>query len=70
MMSEKQAKKKLRQMLRFYTAGSVLHLLSDLYRASAQKAERAGDRQVSEQCRLVEATLVVVGMGIDTACPR
>jgi hypothetical protein len=33
-MTEKQAKRHLRQMLRSMTAGSVLHLLSELFAES------------------------------------
>ena len=57
-MTERRAKKQLSKMLRSYTPGSILHLLADLHRASAERAERAGDPQASEQCRLVEATLI------------
>jgi hypothetical protein len=37
-MTKAQAKKQLRQMLRSLTAGSVLHLLSELFAESAKRA--------------------------------
>ncbi len=69
-MSEKQAKKQLRKMLDTFTAGTVLHLLGEVFRDHAEKARKAGDATAIEQCRNVEATLFVVGLGIDAARPR
>jgi hypothetical protein len=69
-MREDRAKKQLRIMLRSFTPGSVLSLLADLYRQTAENARRDNDETAYKQCRLVESTLVVVGLGIDAACPR
>lgn len=65
-MTEAQAKKHLRQMLRTMTPGSVLHLLSELFAEQAQGDDEAAERQARE----VAATLFVVGLGVDAACPR
>jgi phosphoglycerate dehydrogenase-like enzyme len=68
-MNEKQAKRQLAKLLRSYTSGSVLHLLADLHRDTAEKARRADDAVTYGQHKLVEQTLVVVGMGVDAALP-
>ena len=69
-MSEKNVKKQLRMILDTFTAGTVLHLLGEVFREDAEEAQRAGDATATEQCRNVEATLFVVGLGIDAARPR
>jgi len=69
-MTEAQAKKQLRLMLRSFTAGSVLHLLSDLFSDSARRAQRRKDKKGEQQAREVAATLFVVGLGLDAADPR
>lgn len=68
-MNEKQAKRQLERMLCSFTVGSVLHLLADLHREAANQARQADDSIAYRQCRLVEQTLVVVGMGVDAARP-
>lgn len=68
-MNEKEAKRQLARMLRSYTAGSVLHLLADLHRESAEQARKAEDAVKYRQCKLVEHALVIVGMGVDAALP-
>lgn len=66
-MTEALAKQHLRLMLRAFTAGSVLHLLSELFR---ERADRSADETSREQAREVAATLFVVGLGVDAAFPR
>jgi len=66
-MTEAVAKEHLREMLRFFTPGSVLHLLSELYREAADQAHRDHDHRTEEQCRNVEAALFVFGLGVDAA---
>lgn len=69
-VKERDAKKVLRKMLKSLTAGSVLHLLADLYREDAEEAERAEDAVAYERYKTVECALFVVGLGVDAACPR
>ena len=69
-MSENDAKVQLRVMLVSLTAGTVLHLLAEVFREDAEAARRADDDLAAEQCESVEATLFVVGLGIDAARPR
>lgn len=69
-MTEDMAKRQLARMLRSFTPGSVLGLLADLYRDTAEKARRDRDVRSYRQCRAVEQTLIVVGYGIDAAGPR
>ncbi len=68
-MNERQAKRQLERMLRSFTAGSVLHFLADLHREAANEARQADDAMTYRQCKLIEQTLVVVGMGVDAARP-
>jgi hypothetical protein len=67
-MTEEEAKRQLRRMLRSFTPGSVLHLLSQLFRESAARSGRK--KLVRQRRRHVAATLFVVGLGVDAACPR
>lgn len=69
-MTEAQAKKQLRAMLRSMTPGSVLHLLSELFTASSNRAHRKGDERRQKQYQEVAAALFVLGLGIDSICPR
>ncbi len=69
-MTEKQARTQLRRMLRTLTAGSVLSLLAELFEADADAARRGGDSLAADRCGNVAATLAVVALGIDAACPR
>lgn len=69
-MTEKKAKKQLRRMLESLTPGTVLSLMSEIFRDDAEEARRAGDDVAQRQCRNAEATLIVVGLGIDAIRPR
>jgi hypothetical protein len=69
-VTERKAKRQLRRMLDDFTAGTVLHFLADIFREDAEDAREAGDDLAAGQCQRVEATLFVVGMGIDAARPR
>jgi len=69
-MSEAQAREGLRRMLRTLTAGSLLHLLTELYRDSSEQTATKADPQIRRKAQEVAATLFVVGIGIDAVCPR
>lgn len=66
-MTENKAKEHLRAMLVSFTAGTVLHLLAEVIRADAREDD---DHLAVERDVAVEATLFVVGLGIDAALPR
>lgn len=68
-MTEKQAKRQLEEMLGSFTAGSVLHLLSEIYREVAEQARQGDDATMYQQAKSVEHALFVVGLGVDAACP-
>jgi hypothetical protein len=63
-MTEAQARSRLRQLLRSFTAGSLLHLLAELFRDAADRSDHP------DKAREVVATLFVVGLGVDAVCPR
>lgn len=69
-MTEDTAKKHLARMLKSFTAGSVLHMLADLFHESAEEARRNDEPQHEEQCRTVGTALTVMGYGVDAAMPR
>lgn len=69
-MTENRARNQLKKMLRTLTPGSILHLLAETLRESAESAEGENGEQLLEQVKLVEATLFVVGLGIDATLPR
>jgi hypothetical protein len=69
-VTEAAAKKHLRSMLRSFTPGSILHLLSELFRESAEQALQAGDEQKSHKLKAVEDSLFVLGLGIDAVGSR
>jgi hypothetical protein len=69
-MTESQAKRKLRGMLRSLTAGSLLHLLADLFRESTVSTRRGSKQRARDKVREVAATLFVVGLGVDAVAPH
>ena len=69
-MKEAQAKKQLKRMLRSLTAGSILHLLAEIFKESAEEAQEENDPVSHRQFKLVELALIVVGMGVDAANPQ
>ncbi len=66
-MSDNLAKMQLIELLDRYTAGSILHLLSEIYQHAAKEAEAAGDVAAYERYKMLEHTLFVVGLGVDSA---
>lgn len=68
-MNDEQAKNQLAELLDHYTAGSVLHLVAELYQQAAEEAQQAGDAVASERFKNIEHALFVVGLGVDAANP-
>jgi hypothetical protein len=69
-MTEAQAKAQLRRMLRSLTPGSILHLLAELHRQSAERARRDGNEVAYRRYADAQAALFVFGLGLDAVCPR
>ena len=67
--NDEAAKNQLANLLERYTTGSVLHLLAELHRTSADEALEIGNETSYDQLRHIEHTLIVVGMGIDAVDP-
>ncbi|MEO2091115.1 MAG: hypothetical protein ABGY75_16760, partial [Gemmataceae bacterium] len=61
-MTENHARTQLRRILAALSAGSVLHLLAELFAERAEAARRGGDDLAAERCDNAEATLFVVGL--------
>ncbi len=68
-MTEREAKRQLRLMLRSFTPGSVLHLLAESFRAHAEQYRTDDPQRLRQQCDLADSVLFVVGLGLDAACP-
>ncbi len=69
-MTEHDAKKRLRKMLRSFTVGRILHILAQLHIEAAKEARRNGNELLYQKLALVEPTLIIVGYGVDAACPE
>lgn len=69
-MKPETAKRQLRTMLGSLTQGSVLYLLGEVFEEMSGEAAQTGDEVRQDQCLSLAATLFVVGLGIDAACPR
>jgi hypothetical protein len=69
-MTEKEAQRQLRLMLRSFSPGRILHLLAEAFRAHAQQYRNDDAARIKQQCDLADACLFVVGLGLDAACPR
>lgn len=69
-MNEKKVKKQLRKMLGTFTAGTILHLLSEILNEEAEEARRAGDERGRKLLNESAAALLVFGAGLNLACPH
>jgi hypothetical protein len=69
-MTDQTARRQLKRMLKSFTQGSILHLLGEVFEEMSEKAAQDGDVVRQEQCDSVAKTLFVVGLGLDSACPR
>lgn len=69
-MTEAQAKKQLRHLLRALTLGSVLHLLSEMITESARRARGRGNKTIQKEAQEVPAALYAMGLGVDVVWPR
>ena len=49
-MTDETARRQLKRMMKSFTAGSVLHLLSEIFEEMAEEARRGGDDVRREQC--------------------
>ena len=62
-MTDETARRQLRRIMRSFTAGSILHLLGEIFEERAEEARRGGDEIRLEQCDSASKTLFVVGLG-------
>ena len=68
-MTDDQARERLDELLEQYTLGSVLHLLAESCRESAEDAQQDSNESACDQFHVIEHTLFVMGLGIDAANP-
>ena len=58
-VTENRARMQLRRMLGTLTAGSILHLLAELFAEQAEAARRNRDDRTAERCDNAEATQIL-----------
>lgn len=71
-MTDVAARRQLKMMLKSFKAGSVPHLLGEVFEDTAEEVNEAGEAR-HEKYRAVETTLFAVGMRVEcrsakTAC--
>ena len=69
-MTELEAKRQLRQMLRILSPGSILHLLGEAYRRNSEAAGLGNDPVAQGKCDVMDHVLFCLGVGIDAALPQ
>lgn len=69
-MKPKSAKKQLARMLDSFAPGSVLMLLGEVFAGRADEARRGGSEIIADNYKEAEATMSVVGLGLDAILPK
>ncbi len=69
-MKPEAAKRHLRTMLDSFTPGSVLMLLGEVFAGRSEEARSGGSPITAENYKLAEATVTVVGHGLDAILPK
>lgn len=69
-MTEEEAKTQLQGMLKHFATGRILGLLGELHLLSAHVARQCQDLKSASDFRATGSTLLIVGAGIDSNCPR
>lgn len=69
-MKPKKAKKQLDAMLNSFTPGSVLMLLGQVFGEWAEEARVGGSEIIAVNLKEAEATMNVVGFGLDAILPK
>ena len=69
-MGEKKAKKQLEAMLLSYSPGSILMLLGQVFGELAEEARLGGSEGIAANYEEAEATMNVVGFGLDAILPK
>ena len=69
-MKQETAKKRLETMLASFSPGSVLMLLGEVFARRADEAREGGSEIVADNYKVAEATMNVVGFGLDVILPK
>ena len=69
-MREKKAKKQFEFMLNSFSPGSVLMLLGEVFGEWAEEARAGGSVGMADNLKEAEATMTVVGQGLDAILPK
>ena len=69
-MKQETAKKRLEAMLASFSPGSVLMLLGKVFGEWAEEAREGGSDEVADNYKEAEATMNVVGFGLDAILPK
>lgn len=69
-MQSDKAKKQLARMLDSFAPGSVLMLLGEVFARRADEAREGGSEIIADNYKEAEATMSVVGSGLDSILPK
>ncbi len=69
-MKPEMAKKHLQTMLESFSPGSVLMLLGEVFGEMGKEARESGSDVMADNYEQAEATMTVVGLGLDAILPK
>lgn len=69
-MKPEDAKRQLGKMLLSYSPGSVLMLLGEVFGEWADEGREGGSVVIADNLKQAEATMIVVGFGLDGILPK
>lgn len=69
-MKPETARKQIKRMLRSFSPGSVLMLIGEVFHEMAEEAREKGSEVISDNYEQAEATMSVVGLGLDAVLPK
>ena len=69
-MKPEKAKRQLERMVLSLTPGSVLMLLGEVFREMGREAREGGSEVIADNYEIAEASLTVLGLGLDALLPK
>ena len=69
-MKPEKAKRQLERMVLSLTPGSVLMLLGEVFREMGREARDGGSEVIADNYEIAEASLTVLGLGLDALLPK
>jgi hypothetical protein len=69
-VKEDKAKRQLEKMLQSFSPGSVLMMIGQVFAERAEEAREGGSESIADNLKEAEATMNVVGFGLDAILPK